>query len=320
MHFSKELLKINPQQEADKIVSKLKADIFQVLKKKGAVIGISGGIDSSVAFALSVQALGKRVLGVMLPEKDSSPDNFRLASKLAQQLDAEYIIEDMTPALYGFNCYQRRDEAIRHIFPEFDMSYKVKIGLPQNLLEQDSFNVFNLTVQSPAGEERTARIPYQDFLQIVAASNLKQRSRMCMLYYHAERLNYAVIGTANKNEHDLGFFVKYGDGGADVKPIVHLFKSQIYQLAEYLEIPSEIRERIPTSDTYSAEQTQEEFFFRLPFDVLDTIWLGWENGHDLNEIAQTLNITKQQVQYVVNDLKRKIAATQYLRTPPLKMQ
>lgn len=317
MHFSKELMKIDPELETEKIVSKLKTDVQHVFKKKGVVVGISGGIDSSVMFALSVRALGKRVLGVMLPEKDSSPDNFRLASELANQLDAEYLIEDMTPALYGFDCYQRRDDAIRHIFSEFNMSYNVKIGLPQNLLEHDSFNVFHLTIQSPDGEEKTARIPYQDFLHIVAASNLKQRSRMCMLYYHAERLNYAVVGTANKNEHDLGFFVKYGDGGADVKPIVHLFKSQIYQLADYLKIPLEIRQRVPTSDTYSAEQTQEEFFFRLPFDILDTIWFGWENGYEFGDIAQALNITERQVENVVNDLTRKMAATKYLRTPPL---
>jgi NAD+ synthase len=136
---------------------------------------------------------------------------------------------------------------------------------------------------------------------------------MSMLYYHAESRNYAVIGTGNKNEHEQGFFVKYGDGGADVKPIAHLFKTQVFQLSKYLEVPEEIQGRIPTTDTYSAEQTQEEFFFRLPFDILDTIWYGWGKGVSEDEIAKALKLTPNQVQNVIHDIKRKIAATEYLR-------
>ena len=318
MAFNRELIHLNPETETEKIVAKIKTDITQKLRKKGAVVGISGGLDSSVVLSLCVKALGeKRVLGVMMPEKDSSPDSFSLARKLVQQLNVGYIIEDMTAALFGFKSYQRRDDAIRNIFPEYDLSYKVKIGLPQNLLAQGSLNVFQINIISPEGEQKSARIPFKDYLQIVAASNFKQRSRMCMLYYHAERLNHAVVGTANKNEHDLGFFVKYGDGGADLKPIAHLFKTQIYQLAAHLDIPAEIQQRTPTTDTYSAEQTQEDFFFRLPFKILDTIWFGWENGNSLQEIARTLDITEQQVQHVIDDIKRKMAATHYLRMLPL---
>lgn len=318
MNFEKNLIKLDPKTETEKIISKLKSDMSKNLKKKGVVVGISGGIDSSVVLALSVKALGaKRVLGIMMPEMDSSPENFQLSRQLIQKFNVDYLIEDMTPALFGFKSYQRRDDAIRNIFPEYDISYKVKIGLPQNLLDQSSLNVFKVTIISPEGEEKSARLPFQDYLQVVAASNFKQRSRMCMLYYHAERLNYAVIGTANKNEHDLGFFVKHGDGGVDLSPINYLFKTQIYQLAKYLEIPVEIQQRTPTTDTYSAEQTQEEFFFRLPFDILDIIWYGWENGYSLESIAKSLEITEKQVKYVVSDLERKMAATQYLRTTPL---
>ena len=318
MNFSKNLIKIDPANETDKIVSKLKTDILKNLRKKGAIVGISGGIDSSVVLALTVKALGSnRVLGVMMPEKDSNPDNFVLARKLAKNLNVEYIIEDMTDALYGFKSYQRRDDAIRNLFPEYDISYKTKITLPHNILDKNTLNVFYLTIISPEGDEKSVRIPLKEYLQIVAASNFKQRSRMCMLYYHAERLNYAVVGTANKNEHDLGFFVKYGDGGSDVKPIAHLFKTQVYQLAEHLNIPKEIKDRVPTSDTYSAEQTQEEFFFRLPFEMLDTIWYGWEKGYSQEEIAKKLELTEQQVHHVIDDLKRKISTTQYLRMKPL---
>ncbi|MCD4692539.1 MAG: NAD(+) synthase, partial [Calditrichales bacterium] len=202
---------------------------------------------------------------------------------------------------------------MKNVFPEFDDSYKAKIVLPANILEKDTLNIFQLTIISPDGKEKAERLPLKEYLQIVAASNFKQRSRMSMLYYHAESRNYAVIGTGNKNEHEQGFFVKYGDGGADVKPIAHLFKTQVFQLSKYLEVPEEIQGRIPTTDTYSAEQTQEEFFFRLPFDILDTIWYGWEKGVDEDEIANALNLTPQQVQNVIHDIKRKIAATEYLR-------
>jgi len=317
--FTRDEININPQLETEEIVNKMKIDILQKFKKRGAVIGISGGIDSSVVLALCTRALGaERVLGVVMPEKDSSPDNYIMLEKLIKKFKVNYIIEDMTPVLYGFEAYQRRDEAIQQIFPEYHGGYKAKIGLSQNLLEQDTLNLFHLTIISPDGEEKSARLPLSEYLQIVAASNFKQRSRMCMLYYHAERLNYAVVGTANKNEHDLGFFVKYGDGGIDVLPIVHLFKTQIFQLAEYLEIPKEIRLRVPTTDTYSAEQSQEEFFFRISFDLLDRIWHGWGNGVPVEEIASVLDLRVDQVNNVINDINRKMAATAYLRTYPLR--
>ncbi len=318
MNFNREMIKINPEAETEKIVSKLRNDLINVIKKRGAVVGISGGIDSSLVLALCVKAFGSsKVLGVMMPETDSSPDNFVLARKLVDKFNVESIIENMTPALYGFGAYQRRDEAIRRVFPEYNMSYKVKISLPQNILEHDSLNLFHLTIISPEGEEKTARLPHKEYLQIVAASNFKQRSRLCMLYYHAEMRNYAVAGTGNKNEHELGFFVKYGDGGADLKPIAHLFKTNIFQLAEYLDVPDEIQKRVPTTDTYSAEQTQEEFFFKLPFEILDAIWYGWEHDYSTEEIAETMELSPNQVQYVINDIKRKMAATEYLRIAPL---
>lgn len=318
MAFTKEDIKINPSEETEKIVQKLKDDVRGKLKKRGAIVGISGGIDSSLVLALCAKAFGaNKVLGVMMPEQDSNPDSLTLAKELANKFDVQYVVEDMTAAVKGFGCYNRRDEAIKNVFPEFDDSYKAKIVLPANILEKDTLNIFQLTIISPDGKEKAERLPLKEYLQIVAASNFKQRSRMSMLYYHAESRNYAVIGTGNKNEHEQGFFVKYGDGGADVKPIAHLFKTQVFQLSKYLEVPEEIQGRIPTTDTYSAEQTQEEFFFRLPFDILDTIWYGWEKGVSEDEIAKSLKLTPTQVQNVIHDIKRKIAATEYLRINPL---
>ena len=318
MSFSKSNIKLDVRKETEKIVSQLKEDVVKKLKKRGAVVGISGGIDSSVTLGLCVKAFGsKRVVGIMMPEHDSNPDSLELATNLATKLGVEYVVENMSDSLAGFRCYERRDEAIKRVFPEYTNEYKSKITLSTDILDKDTLNLFYLNIITPSGEEKMERIPVKEYLQIVAASNFKQRSRMSMLYYHAESRNYAVIGTGNKNEHEQGFFVKYGDGGADVKPIAHLFKTQVFQLGESLDMPAEIQNRVPTTDTYSAEQTQEEFFFRLPFEILDTIWYGWEKGVSSVEIAKALEIQPEQVDNVIHDIKRKIAATEYLRMNPL---
>jgi NAD+ synthase len=318
MNFNKDSIYLNAAEETEKIISKLKDDVLHKLKKRGAVVGISGGIDSSVVLALCAKTFGSnKVLGLMMPDKDSNPDSLILARKLADKYQVEYIVEDMTAALAGYGCYTRRDSAIKNVFPEFDSRYKAKIALPANILEKDTLNVFHVNIITPQGEEKTKRLPVKEYLQIVAASNFKQRSRMSVLYFHAEAKNYAVIGTGNKNEHEQGFFVKYGDGGVDVKPIIHLFKTQVFELAKYLEVPEEIQERTPTTDTYSAEQTQEEFFFRLPFDILDRIWYGMEQGVPEKQIAGVLGLKEEQVHNVINDIKRKISATEYLRMNPI---
>lgn len=318
MKFTKDSINIEPAKEFEKISSKLKEDVIKRLKKRGAVVGISGGIDSSVVLAICAKTFGSdRVLGVMMPENDSNPDSLNLAKKLSAKFNTKYVVENMTDALAGFGCYKRRDDAIKDVFPEYNNSYKAKITLPSNLLEKESLNVFQLTIIAPDGKTKSERLPLKEYLQIVAASNFKQRSRMSMLYYHAESRNYAVIGTGNKNEHEQGFFVKYGDGGADIKPIAHLFKTQVFQLADYLEVPEEIRKRTPTTDTYSAEQTQEEFFFRVPFGILDRIWFGWEQGIPSKKIAEVLELTEENVDSIIRDTQRKIRTTEYLRMEPI---
>jgi NAD+ synthase len=290
------------------------------LKKTGAVVGISGGIDSSVCAALSVRALGPgRVVGVMMPERDSSTESARLAGLLAAKFGFETVTECITDGLTGMGCYKRRDEAIRTVFPEYDASFKVKIVNPGNITEKDAYNFFNVTIEDRAGHVQTKRLPLKAYLQVVAASNLKQRLRMTTLYYHAEKRNWAVVGTGNRDEHEQGFFVKYGDGGADLKPIAHLFKVQVYQLAEYLGIPQEIIERQPTTDTYSAEVTQEEFFFGLDFYRMDVLWYAMENNIAPQEVAPVLKMSEDQVSRAYANIKRKIVATEYLRLAPLEI-
>ena len=320
MAFQRGVLEIDAAAETERITEALRKSVLHVMHRAGGVVGISGGIDSSVALALSVRAFGpERVTAVMMPEKDSDPESEQLARLLADCYSVNPVLENITPVLEGFGCYPRRDEAIRRVFPEYDgaTGYKAKIVLPQNLLEGDTLNFFSLTIITPDGEEKTKRLTGRDTLQIVAASNFKQRTRMSMLYYHAEVNNFAVIGTANKNERDQGFFVKYGDGGSDVQAIAHLYKTQVYKLAKYLNVPEEIQRREPTTDTYSAPTSQKEFFFRLPFETMDLLWYAQEHNVPPAEAAEVMGLTEVQVQRAYNDFIRKERTTRYLRLPPL---
>jgi len=318
--FSKDILYISDIESlCTKISDKLRENVLNKLVRYGGVIGISGGIDSSVTLGLAVKALGPdHVLGIMLPEKESSPESILFAKKLAKKFGVNTITEDITRALEGFGCYSRRDDAIKSVLPEYDPQiHKAKIGIRQSSLQQNLPPVFSITIVDQKGSEKSKLLPVKQYLQIVSASNFKQRSRMAMLYHHAERMHYAVIGTPNKHEIEQGFFVKHGDGGVDVMPIFSLYKSQVYQLAEYLGVPPEIIDRTPTTDTYSAEQTQEEFFFQLPFQIMDLIWYGWENGYDPEEVAVVLEKTTQEIENVYKNFERKRKTTSYLRMDPI---
>ena len=289
--FSKDIILLdNIEAVTENIVRKMREDVLDRFKRKGAVVGISGGVDSSVCLALSVMAFGAdKVTGLILPEKDSSPDSEVLANALGHALGVQTIKEEITGALSGLQCYKRRDEAVKRLFPEYDpKSWKMKIGIRQSGLFSNLPPVFMVTIHDREGIQKDRILPVNEYLQIVAASNFKQRTRMSMLYYHAESLHYAVVGTPNKHEKEQGFFVKFGDGAGDVMPIANLYKTQVYQLAEFLAIPKEIIERTPTTDTYPAEQTQEEFFYQFPFDQMDLYWYGFENGYPPAEVAEVM--------------------------------
>ncbi len=318
--FSKNILHIdNIESVCNKIIEKLRYDVSKKLQRRGGVIGISGGIDSSVCMALSAKAFGpKNVTAIMLPEQDSSDDSRMLAEKLAAKFGVkDTLVEDITKALDGFGCYRRRDEAISRVITNFNPEVdKAKIEIKQDVASNLP-PAFSVTVIKPNGEVISKLLPVKEYLQIVASTNFKQRSRMSMLYYHAERLHYAVIGTPNKHEVEQGFFVKYGDGGADVMPIGHLYKTQVYQIAGHLGVPQEIIDRTPTTDTYTAEQTQEDFFYQMPFESMDLIWYGWENGYPAAEVGAIMNRSMQEIENIYKNFERKRKTTEYLRMRPI---
>jgi NAD+ synthase len=318
--FSAKVLKLDGAREAERIVTAVRDQVARQLRRKGVVLGLSGGIDSSVCAALCVRALGAdRVLGIMMPEHDSASDSLDLGHLVAEHLGIATVVENISPILEGAGCYRRRDEAIKSVVPEFGPGYKSKIVLP-SLLEGEAYRIFSVVVQSPTGERTKTRLPLDAYQSVVAATNFKQRARKMMEYYHADRLRYAVVGTPNRLEYDQGFFVKNGDGAADIKPIAHLYKTQVYQLAEYLDVPEIIRSRPPTTDTYSLEQSQEEFFFSLAYGKMDLCLYGKNHGVPAADVAAELGLTAEQVERVYRDIDAKRSATHYLHQKPLLVE
>jgi NAD+ synthase len=314
--LSTNALTIDLQDTARRIEDAIRRQVRD-LNRRGVVVGLSGGIDSSVVTSLCARALGpERVMVLFMPERASSPESLALGRSLTTQLGTPALVEDIAATLEAAGCYARQTEAIRMVFPEYGDGWRNKITLP-SILDGNRLNLSELTVESPSGERRTARMPHASYLQLVAATNFKQRVRKMMEYYHADRLNYAVAGTPNRLEYDQGFFVKLGDGAADIKPIAHLYKTQVYALAEYLGVPEEIRRRPPTTDTFSLPQTQEEFYFALPYPQMDLCLYG--RNHDLPAatVAAAVDLTAEQVERVYKDIDQKRRTTRYLHARPL---
>jgi NAD+ synthase len=317
---TREWLTLDAERTVEQMETAIRDIVLKQLRRKGAVIGLSGGIDSSVVAALCARALGpERVLGLFMPETDSSDESLRLGRMLADRLGIRTVLENIAPILQAAGCYARRDEAIRKVVPEYTSEYKNKIVLP-NVLDGEGYKIYSVIVQSPSGKQTKARLTAEAYHGIVAATNFKQRTRKMMEYYHADRLNYAVAGTPNRLEYDQGFFVKGGDGAADFKPIAHLYKTQVFQLAEYLGVPEEIRKRSPTTDTYSLPQSQEEFYFSLPYDKMDLCLYGRNHQLAAEDVAAVTGLTAEQVERVYRDIDAKRSATRYLHLKPVLVE
>lgn len=309
--FSRDVLALDAAPAVERITSAMTRALSRDLRRRGLVVGVSGGIDSSVCLALAVRAVGpERVVALLMPEADSDPASQERGQRLCDLLGVEAVVEDIAPALAALGCYERRDTAIRRVFPGYGPGWRQKITLAEGLLDTDRVSYFNLTVADPGGTLQTARMPTDVYLAVVAATNMKQRTRKLIEYTHADARNFAVLGTPNRLEYELGFFVRGGDGLADVKPISHLYKSQVYALAAHLGLPDDIRDQTPSTDTYSLPQTQEEFYFALPYAEMDLLLWAWHHDVAPEDAAPVMGLRADQVERVYRDIvaKRRAAA------------
>ena len=315
-----DVLEIDCEQVAGGIVSALRHVVGRELRRQGAVLGLSGGVDSSVTAALCALAFGpERTVALLMPERESGEATLDLSMDVAEAIGIETVHEEITPILEAARCYERRNDAVREVIPGFTGRWRWKIVLPP-LLGSDAYRLYSIVAESPEGEQVTARLPAETYLAIVAATNFKQRVRKMLEYHHADRLNYAVVGTPNRLEYDQGFFVKIGDGAADVKPIAHLYKTQVYRLGGHLGIPEAVLARVPTTDTYSLPQTQDEFYFSLPYEKLDLCLYAHNHALPPESVVGAVGLSADDVVRVFRDIEQKRRATRYLHLPPLLVE
>lgn len=317
--LSEDVLNFDKEKEADRICDFIRKSLRNKLRRRGLVVAVSGGIDSSVSAALAVRAIGKdKVFAIMLPERDSSGETGDRGRQLVAHLGVQNETHNIAETLEAIGCYRARDEAIRSVFPDYGDGWKNKIVITGGL--EGQFNHFRLIVQDPKGNMHDEKLPLKQYLQIVAATNYKQRIRKAMDYFHADRLNYAVVGTPNRLEYDQGFFVKNGDGSADVKPIAHLYKSQVYAMARHLGLPESICDAEPTTDTYSLPQGQDEFYFALPYKQMDVALWALNNNVPAAELGAYLGTDEKHGQLVYQDIENKRKMAGYLHAAGLTIE
>ena len=318
--FTKDVLKINAEKEVSKICDRIRELLAKVLRRRGLVVALSGGIDSSVTTALAAKAIGpERTVALLMPERHSADETLSLSSAVADHFGVVKIHENISEILAALGFYRRYDDAVKTVIHEYGDGWKSKIVIP-NVIDSKGLNFFSIVAQGPDGDTIKKRLPVNAYLEIVAATNFKQRTRKMLEYFHADRLNYAVAGTPNRLEYDQGFFVKLGDGAADLKPIAHLYKTQVYQLAEFLGVPENIRKRPPTTDTYSLPQGQDEFYFSLPHEQMDICLYSKNNDIPVENVAEGLGLTVDQVRRVFDDIDQKRKSTRYLHLKPLLIE
>jgi NAD+ synthase len=314
-----ELFAFDMASETIRISEWIRTVLRAKLHKRGLVVGISGGVDSSVCAVLAAQAVGRgKVFGLLMPERDSSAESVTRGRLVAEFCGIEYLVTDIAPTLDAIGCYRWRDDAMRKAFPAYQSDWRSKIAIEGG--SDGRINHFNLIVADPEGRTTEVRLGAKEYLQIVAATSFKQRTRKTLEYFHADRLNYAVVGTPNRLEYDQGFFVKNGDGSADLKPIAHLYKSQVYMLARHLGLPDAICNSVPSTDTYSLTQGQDEFYFALPYAEMDIALWHYSQRLPPDELARRLAISDAQAQFIYGDIKAKRMATRSLHWAALTVE
>jgi len=299
----------------------IRSEVKENFRKNGVVIGLSGGLDSSVTAALSVKSLGpENVLGLILPEKESSPKSENLAKSLANQLGIKTETIDMTSILDAFNIYKIRENVVKKYFDSFTIGCTYRLVVSPDAVIKGGLRIPFLEIQDNKKLIHKFRLTPSDFSILSSATSIKHRSRMSMLYFFAEKNNLAVLGSTNKSEYVQGYFVKYGDGGVDLEPIQNLYKTQVFQLGHHLKIPKDILDRKASPDTWSLEVTDEDFFYGVNYETLDMIWNAKENNISLENVTKLVNLDQSQVENLISYLEKRWNSTSHMRKTPSNLK
>ena len=304
----------NVQKDVDDLCNFLQDEISIKSQKSGAIVGLSGGIDSTVTMALCAKALGSdKTLGLTMFEKESNSSNKDLISHIAQNYDIKIENIDITPILDSFGVYSYRENIVKEKFPDFNSNCKYRVVVPPNF---NSVGIPYLEILDEENQNHKIKISSSDFLTLTSATSIKHRVRMILLYFHAEKNNLSVVGTTNKSEYLQGYFVKYGDGGSDIEPLVNLYKSQIYQIGNFLNVPEEILNNDASPDVWSYSTTDEEFFYTVPYEIVDLILYAREKKLSIMEIKKLSNLPEEKIQNLLRFQDIKQRKSQHMRDLP----
>jgi len=284
-------MKINPEKVALSLENFIRGYIVK-LEREGVILGLSGGIDSAIIAALCVRALGsEKTLALIMPEKDSKKEHTKDALNFARELNIEAKLVDITPYLEELGVYK--------LFP---LDKILSLGRLKGTLVRKAYHFY---------ERKTGKLPFleslsgfkdKEFNSYLAKGNayyrVKHRLRMILLYLYAELENRLVVGAANKSEYKIGFFVKHGcDDATDIMPLLNLYKTQVRELAQYLNIPAGIIKKPPSPDVMPGIVDDEELI-GISYEKMDLILLALEKDRKLADIVKTLGIEEEEVIYI----------------------
>ena len=311
-----DFLQINDlETTVNSITNFIKNEVFEKFQKNGAVLGLSGGIDSAVTCGLCVKSLNpEKILGLIMPERESDPQSQETAENVGKEFNIETKVVDITNILESFGVYEKKENIVKEKFPDFDSECKYRVVVPPKL--ESSVGIPYLEILDGKGITHQTKISSSEFLNLTAATSIKHRVRMALLYYHAEKDHLVVAGTTNKSEYMQGYFVKYGDGGSDIEPLVNLYKSQIYQLGKFLKVPNEVISKDASPDVWSYTTNDEEFFYSVPYEIVDLILYGRENNLSINEIQKHSKISIENIEKLLKFQDQKHIKSNHMREMP----
>ena len=305
----------NLEKSVDSICDFIKNEITNKFQRNGAIIGLSGGIDSAVTAALCVKAIGhEKVLGLIMPEKESELESQVLAKQFADKYNIKTKIIDISSILDSFGVYENKEKIVKEKFTNFNNDCKYRLVVPPKF--ENTVGIPYLDILDDKNKQHKLKISSFEFLALTAATSIKHRVRMTMLYYHGEKNHLTVMGTTNKSEYLQGYFVKYGDGGSDIEPLANLYKSQIYQLGQFLNIPKEILTKDASPDVWSFTTNDEEFFYSVSYDIVDLILYARENKLAVKEIQKLSNLSAENIENLLRFQNQKQNKSQHMREIP----